>query len=77
MRTTSPVCLLGCDALFERGLIVVVNGQIHMRIEARDDDRLKTLCRYLDGRRVSAFKSGRIPYFRWHANDHSNRSTSP
>ncbi len=62
-----PICLIGCDALFERGLIVVKGGQLRVRIRASADHRLKALCRHLNGRRINAWKAGRIPYFRWHA----------
>ena len=62
-----PMCLLGCDALFERGLVVVKKGKIEVRLEAGLNDRLKTLVDTLDGRLTTAWKSGRLRYFRWHA----------
>jgi hypothetical protein len=67
-----PMCLLGCDALFERGLVVVDKGKVRVRLRGLAGDRLKSFSS-LNGQLSKAWKPGRIPYFEWHAR-HSRNS---
>jgi hypothetical protein len=62
-----PMCLLGCDALFERGFIVVEDGRIHVRLHGNMNEKLDRFLRQIEGRATSAWKSGRVKYFNWHA----------
>jgi len=63
-----PMCLLGCDALFECGLVVINEGKVQVRMEASSPGKLKALFDQLNGRPAAAWKPGRFQYFRWHAN---------
>lgn len=63
-----PMCVLGCDALFERGLIVVQAGKVAVRMPSMHDPKLAAMRASLHRRGVTAWKAGRIPYFTWHAN---------
>jgi len=62
-----PMCLLGCDALFERGLIVVEDGKVRVRLHNKRSETLNRSLRQLEGRSTSAWKIGRVKYFNWHA----------
>ncbi len=68
-----PMCLLGCDALFERGFLVAQEGKVKVRIEGELEPRLKNLVNAIDERPTIAWKLGRFRYFRWHAKQ--NRAT--
>ena len=48
-------CLLGCDALFERGFIVVKNGRIHPGPAAPATTSVQTRVTYLLGRACAAW----------------------
>ncbi len=62
-----PMCLLGCDALFERRWIAVIDGTIVVRPHTRTGRRLGVLLRRIDGRKTIAWRNNRIKYFEWHA----------
>lgn len=62
-----PMCLLGCEVLFELGWVVVRDGKVHVRRHSRSNDRLDRLLKGLDGRPTVAWKEGRVKYFVWHA----------
>lgn len=67
------MCLLGCDAFFERGLIIVEDGKIRARrLRRKVNERLDHFLRQIDGRPTSAWAAGRIKYFSWHAQHASN-----
>jgi len=61
------MCLLGCDALFERGWVVVRNGKVRVRMRRNSSDRLDRFLKQLEGRRTVAWKEDRVKYFTWHA----------
>jgi hypothetical protein len=44
-----PMCLLGCDALFELRFLVVADGKVHVKKNLVTTDKLKALCDHLDG----------------------------
>jgi hypothetical protein len=63
------VCVLGCDALYEKGFVAVLpGGKIH--VTSRLDDVSKALriaLKSLHGRRCAAWKAGKNDrYFAWH-----------
>jgi hypothetical protein len=64
-------CVLGCDALFENGLIVVdENGHVRaQRGRNPSADLIRTLDQ-LDGHLAPAFSEGREPGFAWHRRHH-------
>jgi hypothetical protein len=61
-----PMCLLGCDALFERRVVAVADGKVVFRPPSILGHRLEALGRSLDGRRCLAWKPERQKYFAWH-----------
>lgn len=68
-----PMCLAGCDALFERGYIVVVRGRVRVNVKLPKDDRtpaLNALTKRLDGRPVGSLDPARNRSLNWHASYH-------
>jgi hypothetical protein len=62
-----PMCLLGCDALFEAGLIGVDDsGHVHVSSRCREAEDLMTVVRDLAGQTAHGWSTGRAPYFAWH-----------
>lgn len=63
-----PMCLFGCDALFERGWISVSpEGEIKVSDVVDFDESVKLYVQnYVNGRRTSAKLAGREAYFKWH-----------
>jgi hypothetical protein len=60
------ICVLGCDALYERGLIGVDSaGRIRVAAEIEFRIVKKVLARYR-GRKCSAWNQGNGQYFKWH-----------
>jgi hypothetical protein len=61
------LCLLGCDALYERGLLVIGSeGEIRTSDASNSTALLKVL-RALRRRKCTAWKLESAPYFAWHA----------
>jgi len=60
-----PICVFGCDALFERRLIKVVNGKIVTQPvgEISIDDYMRPL----EANEAPGFNAARSEYFAWHA----------
>lgn len=60
-------CLLGCDALYERGLVSVgAKGKIHVSSPATTTRGLATFLRGLKRRRCAAWRESNADYFEWH-----------
>jgi hypothetical protein len=64
-RNVVPVCLLGCDALFERGYVTVVKNKIDVHHKSGRNSRLQAVLAALQARRVAS--EGRQKYFDWHS----------
>jgi len=64
-----PMCLLGCDALFERGYVWVDGSRTRFTAKKAIDERLRReLLRQLGDRKVLVTDAAhRDKYFRWHA----------
>jgi hypothetical protein len=67
INNVAPMCLLGCDALFERGIIIVEDGKVSVRIAYDESDWLGKLLKRLDGKAILSWEPGRQKYFRWKA----------
>ncbi len=69
-----PMCALGCDALFERGYLIVANG--HVKAGPRPPATKATRDRVsgLAGRRCEAWSDASAPYFRAHRDYHQARA---
>ena len=64
------LCLLGCDALYEHGLVSVRPGG-KICISAFDGSRaLKQVLRVFRGRTCASWNSANAHYFEWHATRH-------
>jgi hypothetical protein len=62
-----PLCVLGCDALFERGLIVVKDGIIYVRSTHLGSERLTALLSAIKGKSAQFWSKESSGYFAWHA----------
>jgi hypothetical protein len=60
------LCLLGCDALYERGLVGVRRGGEICLSEAHDSSILKSFLHAYSRRKCSAWKETTAEYFDWH-----------
>jgi hypothetical protein len=62
-----PMCILGCDALFERRHVAVVGGRLDARLDhVIRGSRLSAILRALRRRRISV-ETRRRKYFEWHS----------
>ncbi len=65
-------CLLGCDALYERGHIAVgEDGRVVVDATVRGVEALVSVTQLLDRRVCSAYRPQTAGYFRWHY-DHTH-----
>jgi hypothetical protein len=60
-----PICVFGCDALFERRLIKVVDGVI--AISPTGEEGVDIYLRSLEAKAAPGFNAARSAYFNWHA----------
>lgn len=70
-----PLCYLGCDMLFEKGLLVVDSLGHFQRTDTMGkavpyEGRLGTLLAKYDKKFCSYWKEETAPYFEWHYNHH-------
>jgi hypothetical protein len=62
-----PVCLLGCDVLFERGFVTVSSsGRIVSSRRHRSSVALSGILKRLNGRQCPAHREESERYFFWH-----------
>ena len=61
-----PMCLLGCDVLYERGLITVDGRGRILCSDAQPFPALNAVLRGLRKRKCSGWKKARAEYFKWH-----------
>lgn len=62
-----PMCLLGCDALFERGHVALVNNKIDIRCKgAAPGSQLYAILIVLRARKIEV-EAARKKYFEWHS----------
>lgn len=61
-------CVLGCDSLFDKGLLVVEgNGLLNASTQTLSSTDLTEFVRNLVGKKAEAFNEGNRGYFAWHA----------
>jgi hypothetical protein len=60
------MCLLGCDALYERGLVAVAEGGRILLSGPQLCPAVKVVLRGLRGRSCNAWCEARARYFKWH-----------
>lgn len=62
-----PICLLGCDKLFENGYIYVdSSGVICAKHDAKGNPQLDPVINAFEGERCLSWSSASEPYFKWH-----------
>jgi hypothetical protein len=62
-----PMCILGCDALFERGHVAVVDHRLDTRLDdVIRGSRLGVILKALRGRQISV-EARQQQYFEWHS----------
>lgn len=67
LANVMPVCLLGCDKLFENGYIHVDhNGTIQAAMHAKPASELAEVIHALVGNQCGAWSPSSEPYFAWH-----------
>lgn len=66
-----PMCKFGCDELFERGYIKVLNGTIVVSSQKSLTAPVRGYIKNLTGRHCDYWNSASAPYFRWHS-EHSD-----
>jgi hypothetical protein len=62
-----PMCLFGCDAMFERGWLFIDEGKVRFRAGRELALPTKTLFESISRQILPTWKPDRMPYFRWHA----------
>ena len=68
----TPMCILGCDALFERGYIAVVKGKI-VSVKPPSTQHVQTHIEILLGESCRDFKETNEKYYDWHFEFHKKR----
>jgi hypothetical protein len=62
----APMCVLGCDALYERGLVAVDQDGFIRSSNAQSCPTLNAVLRSLKNRKCSFWDKTRSGYFQWH-----------
>jgi hypothetical protein len=65
-NNVAPMCLFGCDALFERRVVVVTDGKVRVR-RAFFTHGCPSLLDEIEDRAVTFCTPQREKYFQWHA----------
>jgi hypothetical protein len=69
-------CVLGCDALFEKGLIFVSEaGKIALNPPSEPSESLFAFMKELEGQTSRAFNAQSSKFFKWHRENALQRST--
>lgn len=69
-NNVAPMCVLGCDSLFERGYLLVKEGIIRQNPHRPTSDVIRDYLASVIGRRCEFWNSRSATYFRWHAERH-------
>jgi hypothetical protein len=66
VNIVAPMCVLGCDALYERGLVAVDQDGFIRSSNAKSCPTLNAVLRRLKNRKCSSWDKARSEYFQWH-----------
>lgn len=65
-----PMCLLGCDALFERGFVGIKKGRV-VTLKQPDTEDLSNFVATIEGKMSGWLNADTEKYFEWHIDHHS------
>lgn len=65
-----PMCKFGCDDLFEKGYIIIVDGKVTIS-EKATTNCLDEYMSNIKGREIRNWNEDSLKYFQWHAKYHS------
>ena len=66
-RNIVAMCKLGCDDLFERGIVAVEGGTIVLRDSSQLTDAIREYAGRIKNRKCAAYTDQSAKYFDWHA----------
>jgi len=64
-----PMCKFGCDDLFEKGYISIINGKVTINNKT-STKALRLYLKTLEGLNCTYWNSDTKKYFEWHVNHH-------
>lgn len=71
MNIVAPMCCFGCDDLFERGYVGVIEGVVKKLRPLPESPPVEQKVASIVGRRCPAWRDGTKKYFLWHAIHHA------
>lgn len=74
-HNVAPMCTFGCDALFERGVLVVENGRIRQGKRVQLTERVREYVAALVDEPCAIWNPQNEGYFRWHA-EHARQAVA-
>lgn len=72
-HVVAPMCKFGCDELFERGHIGVIEGKICSLKDTPATQATETYTQAIVGKPCPAWNENSKKYFEWHSNYHRDR----
>lgn len=64
-----PMCKFGCDDLFERGYISIIDGQV-VSNKKFSTESIDNYINKIEGRTIKKWNAGTAKYFSWHSEHH-------
>ena len=68
-----PLCRMGCDELYERGYVGVVDRKVVKRNGKHTSEAITSYITNIEGLECSYFNDHTTAYFQWHYDHHSRR----
>ena len=65
-----PMCKFGCDELFERGYIVVLDGVVEV-LKPNNTDTINTYLEKIKGNICNSYSEKNKLFFEWHYTHHN------
>jgi hypothetical protein len=64
-----PLCKFGCDELYEKGILVVQNGEF-ISLDKNNNENIKLYIDSINDKRCNYFNRNTSEYFKWHFDFH-------
>jgi hypothetical protein len=64
-----PLCKFGCDELYEKGILVVQNGEF-ISSDKNNNENIKLYIDSINDKRCNYFNRNTSEYFKWHFDFH-------